>query len=171
MSGTDVRLGAPDGGQPCWIVRTISADPLSRPWGAKKTSCPFLTRSPGTKSKGSSSSRLRPLWLRKRPSEGESGKDSREIGLPAPACQPHQAGCSCPLPDRRIFRDLPFLLVFQMPCVHLLQRPVCLATLGCEWDFTSVCLSLRRKSPPLKSYAFVSLRAGMCLSFLGKESM
>lgn len=45
-SGTDVSLGAPDGGQPCRIARTLSADPLARPRGAKETSCPLLTSVP-----------------------------------------------------------------------------------------------------------------------------
>lgn len=52
LSGTDVSLGAPDGGQPC-IARTLSAEPLARPQGAKETSCPLLTSVPWDPRQGS----------------------------------------------------------------------------------------------------------------------
>lgn len=41
MHGTDVRLGAPDGGQPCWVARTLSTDPLARPRGQRRPAVPF----------------------------------------------------------------------------------------------------------------------------------
>lgn len=48
--------------------------------GSKEDQLSLSDKVPWDQSKGSSTSRLRPLWLRKRPSEGESGKDSRESG-------------------------------------------------------------------------------------------
>lgn len=98
MSGTDVRLGAPDRGRLGWVAGTLPADPLTgaKTAGVVRTSCPLLTSAPTPRDPGQGLLHLPlflgcvsqpPLFPRQRKWLGgrESGREREKELPPSPA--------------------------------------------------------------------------------------
>lgn len=105
MSGTDVRLGAPDRGRLGWVAGTLPADPLTgaKTAGVVRTSCPLLTSAPTPRDPEQGLLHL-PLFLGcvSQPpffqGKGNGWADERVAGSVRKSCLPAQLHQAAPRP-------------------------------------------------------------------------